>query len=76
MHGSGPSEDGNKASISLDVGMVWSEEASRKPSLEHPTFGPLNGRGCIAFQRLYATDHVQQIRKVKAHPDYPRADLS
>ncbi len=53
-----------------------SDEASRKPSLEHPTFGPLNGREWIAFQRLHAMDHVQQIEKVKAYPDYPRADLS
>ncbi len=50
-----------------------SEEAGRTPSLEHPMFGPLTGKEWIAFQRLHAMDHVQQMEKVKAHPDYPRA---
>jgi hypothetical protein len=40
---------------------------------EHPAFGPLNFREWIAFQRLHAMDHVQQMEKVKAHPGYPRA---
>ncbi len=50
-----------------------SEEAGGKPSLEHPMFGPLNGKEWIAFQRLHAMDHVQQMEKVKAHPDYPKS---
>ena len=40
---------------------------------EHPAFGPLNFREWIAFQRLHAMDHVQQMEKVKAHPGYARA---
>ena len=39
---------------------------------QHPFFGPLNFKEWIAFQRLHAMDHVQQMEKVKAHPDYPR----
>ncbi len=35
-------------------------------------FGPLNGKEWIAFQRLHAMDHVQQMEKVKAHPGYPK----
>ena len=49
-----------------------SEEAGGKPSLEHPMFGPLTGKEWIAFQRLHAMDHVQQMEKVKAHPSYPK----
>lgn len=40
--------------------------------VDHPFFGPLNWREWIAFQRLHAIDHVQQIEKVKAEPAYPR----
>ena len=40
---------------------------------EHPFFGQLNFKEWIAFQRLHAMDHVQQMQKVKAHPDYPKA---
>ncbi|MCH7836171.1 MAG: DinB family protein [Chloroflexi bacterium] len=39
---------------------------------QHPFFGPLNFKEWIAFQRLHAMDHVQQMEKVKAHPDYPK----
>ena len=62
---------------------LWSETARLVASLpeggnlertwDHPMFGPLNLKEWIAFQRLHAMDHVQQMEKVKAHPAYPRA---
>jgi hypothetical protein len=48
------------------------EDGSTESTFEHPFFGPLNFREWIAFQRIHAMDHVQQIEKVKAHPDYPK----
>ncbi|MBI1885508.1 MAG: DinB family protein [Chloroflexi bacterium] len=48
------------------------EEASVDGTWEHPTFGPLNYRELIAFQRIHALDHVQQIEKIKADPAYPK----
>ena len=47
------------------------EEGSVERTWEHPMFGPLNFREWIAFQRLHALDHVQQIEKNKAAPGYP-----
>jgi hypothetical protein len=62
---------------------LWSETGRLVASLpeggnlertwEHPMFGPLNFREWIAFQRLHAMDHIQQMEKVKAHSDYPKA---
>ncbi len=49
------------------------EDASRERTRTHPWFGPLNFREWVAFQRLHAMDHVQQIDKVKADPAYPAA---
>jgi len=49
------------------------EDGSTERTFEHPFFGPLNFREWIAFQRIHAMDHIQQIEKVKAHPGYPRA---
>ncbi len=49
------------------------EAGNLERTWEHPAFGPLNFREWIAFQRLHAMDHVQQMEKVKAHPDYPKA---
>lgn len=39
----------------------------------HPFFGPLNWREWIAFQRIHALDHLQQIEAIKSDPRYPRA---
>jgi hypothetical protein len=47
-------------------------EAGLKRTWEHPVFGPLNPGEWIAFQRLHATDHIQQIEIIKANPDYPK----
>jgi hypothetical protein len=48
------------------------EDASLDSTWDHPWFGALNFREWIAFQRMHALDHVQQIEKLKAHPDYPK----
>jgi phosphoribosylformylglycinamidine synthase PurS subunit len=47
-------------------------EAGPERTFEHPMFGPLNPGEWIAFQRLHAMDHIQQMETIKAHPDYPR----
>jgi hypothetical protein len=41
-------------------------------TFEHPMFGSLNSREWIAFQRLHAMDHIQQIEIIKTNPDYPK----
>jgi hypothetical protein len=60
---------------------LWRETAELVSSLpegnlertwDHPAFGPLNFREWIAFQRIHAMDHIQQMEKIKAHPDYPK----
>ncbi len=38
----------------------------------HPIFGPLNLKEWIAFHRIHAMDHIQQIEKIKADPAYPK----
>ncbi len=48
------------------------EGGNQDRTWQHPFFGPLNFKEWIAFQRLHAMDHVQQMEKVKAHPDYPK----
>ncbi len=48
------------------------EDGNLERTWEHPMFGPLNFKEWIAFQRLHAMDHVQQMENVKAHPDYPQ----
>ncbi|MCH8920871.1 MAG: DinB family protein [Chloroflexi bacterium] len=49
------------------------EDGNLERTWDHPMFGSLNFREWIAFQRLHAMDHVQQMEKVKAHSDYPKA---
>ena len=39
----------------------------------HPVFGPLNLKEWIAFHRIHAMDHIQQIDKIKSDPAYPQA---
>jgi hypothetical protein len=46
-------------------------EAGLERTWEHPMFGPLNPSEWIAFQRLHAMDHIQQMETIKAHSDYP-----
>jgi hypothetical protein len=38
----------------------------------HPVFGPLNIKEWLAFHRLHAMDHIQQIERIKADAGYPR----
>lgn len=83
-YGEGPPSGGDRplAELRRELADGWShavrlvhslyEEAAQKPMPEHPMFGPLNGKEWIAFLRLHAMDHVQQMEKVKAHPDYPK----
>ena len=40
---------------------------------DHPWFGPLNFKEWIVFQRLHAMDHIQQMERLKEHPDCPEA---
>ncbi len=50
------------------------EDGNLERTWDHPMFGSLNFREWIAFQRLHAMDHIQQMEKVKAHPDYSKAE--
>lgn len=53
--------------------LVRSLESSDKldQSFPHPFFGPLNLKEWLAFQRVHAMDHMQQLDKIKADPAYP-----
>jgi hypothetical protein len=84
LYGEGPTAGADRPIAELRRALAdqWSEtvslvgslsdEAGEKPVPEHPTFGPLNGKEWIAFQRLHAMDHIQQIEMIKANPDYPK----
>jgi hypothetical protein len=39
----------------------------------HPVFGPLNVKEWLAFHRLHAMDHINQIERIKADAGYPKA---
>ena len=49
------------------------EDGDLKRTWDHPWFGPLNFKEWIVFQRLHAMDHVQQMERLREHPDYPEA---
>ena len=49
------------------------EDGNLERTWDHPWFGPLNFREWIVFQRIHAMDHVQQMERLKVHPDYPEA---
>jgi hypothetical protein len=49
------------------------EDGNLERTWDHPWFGPLNFKEWIVFQRLHAMDHVQQMERLKEHPDYPEA---
>ena len=70
------------AELRQALGSLWQETTRLAASLsdggeertfEHPMFGPLKPREWIAFLRVHAMDHIQQMEKVKSHPDYPKA---
>lgn len=47
--------------------------AALDAKFQHPFFGSLGLLEWVAFQRVHAMDHIQQIEKVKADPAYPPA---
>jgi len=49
------------------------KSANLHASFPHPVFGQLNLKEWIAFHRLHALDHIQQIERIKADPGYPKA---
>jgi len=68
--------------LRLKIGEVFGETTTLAASLDaskkleqafpHPIFGPLNLKEWIAFHRIHAMDHIQQIDKIKADPAYPK----
>jgi hypothetical protein len=84
LYGEGPTSGADRPIVELrqELADQWSktvhlvhslsEEAGQNAMPEHPMFGPLNAREWIAFQRLHAMDHIQQIEMIKANPDYPK----
>ena len=69
--------------LRLALADLWAETGGLVASLpkggnlertwDHPWFGPLNFKEWIAFQRLHAMDHVQQMERLREHTDYPEA---
>jgi len=49
------------------------EDGNLVRTWDHPWFGPLNFKEWIAFQRIHAMDHIQQMERLKQHADYPEA---
>ncbi|MBI2912891.1 MAG: DinB family protein [Chloroflexi bacterium] len=45
--------------------------ANLDQTFPHPVFGQLNPKEWMAFHRVHAMDHIQQIENVKAAPGYP-----
>ena len=64
------------AGLWLETGRLvasLAEDGNLERTWDHPWFGPLNFKEWIAFQRLHAMDHVQQMERLREHPDYPEA---
>ena len=57
--------------ITLIGGLRGSGKLDEK--FPHPVFGPLNVKEWLAFHRLHAMDHIQQIERIKTDPGYPKA---
>jgi hypothetical protein len=57
------------------VGLIGALRGAEDPgsTFPHPVFGPLNAREWLAFHRLHAMDHIQQIERIKADGGYPKA---
>jgi hypothetical protein len=47
--------------------------ANLDATFPHPVFGQLNMKEWLAFHRLHAMDHIQQIERIKADAGYPKA---
>lgn len=77
-----PTETASVAALSDGIASIFDEIVRLTRSLEgnpnlekqfpHPAFGQLNITQWIAFQRLHGMDHMQQIDKNKADPNYPK----
>lgn len=77
-----PTEAASVAALSDGIASIFDEIVRLTRSLEgnpnleqqfpHPAFGQLNITQWIAFQRLHGMDHMQQIDKNKADPNYPK----
>ena len=65
------------AGVFEDIDAGWRRRSEASSKLErafpHPMFGPLNLKEWIAFHRIHAMDHIQQIDKIKADAGYPAA---
>lgn len=57
----------------IDLIRRLEKSASLDATFPHPVFGQLNLKEWIAFHRLHALDHIQQIEGIKADPGYPKA---
>lgn len=57
--------------ITLIAGLRTSSKLDEK--FPHPVFGPLNIKEWLAFHRLHAMDHIQQIERIKNDAGYPKA---
>ena len=67
---------GSLADLWVETGRLVAslpEDGNLERTWDHPWFGPLNFKEWIVFQRLHAMDHVQQMERLKEHPDYPEA---
>ncbi len=57
------------------VALIGRLRASSKldEKFPHPVFGPLNIKEWLAFHRLHAMDHIQQVERIKMDAGYPKA---
>lgn len=57
------------------VSLIYRLRGSTKldETFPHPVFGPLNVKEWLAFHRLHAMDHMQQIERIKSDAGYPKA---
>ena len=46
--------------------------ANLDQTFPHPVFGQLNPKEWMAFHRLHAMDHIQQIEQIRVAPGYPK----
>ena len=79
----GARSHGSVAAVSEGMAVLFDEIVALTDSLDgnaklstqfpHPLFGQMNILEWIAFQRLHAQDHIQQIEKNRADPAFPDA---
>ena len=56
------------------VALIGRLDGSRnlEATFPHPVFGPLTIKEWLAFHRLHAMDHIQQIERIKQDKGYPK----